>query len=74
MKVIFSIKNLKEEREGQTKKTVLSLPLLTNKRWPKVRFFGNFIKSDQYKKHIARLLLQLLEPKRLLAQPFSRHP
>jgi hypothetical protein len=29
----------------------------------------NFIKADQYKKHIGRLLLQLLEPKRLLAQP-----
>jgi hypothetical protein len=54
---------------GQNYFLVLSRPLLMNKRWLKVRFFGNFIKVDQYKKHIGRLLLQLLEPKRLLAQP-----
>jgi hypothetical protein len=40
-----------------------------NKWWPTVRFFGNFIKSAQYKKHIGRFLLQLLELKQLLAQP-----
>jgi hypothetical protein len=55
--------------DGSKRKIVLIRPLLTNKRWLKVRFFGNFIKADQYKKHIVCLLLQLLEPKRLLAQP-----
>jgi hypothetical protein len=36
----------------------------------KSQFFGNFIKFAQYKKHIARLLLQLLKPKQLLTQPW----
>jgi hypothetical protein len=44
--------------------------LLSDKRWLKVRLFGNFVKSAQYKKHIGRLLLQLLKPKRLLTQPW----
>jgi hypothetical protein len=39
------------------------------KRWLKVRLFGNFVKSAQYKKHIGRLFLQLLKPERLLLQP-----
>jgi hypothetical protein len=39
------------------------------KRWLKVRLFGNFVKSAQYKKHIGRLLLQLLKSERLLLQP-----
>jgi hypothetical protein len=41
-----------------------------DKRWLKVRLFGNFVKSAQYKKHIGRLLLQLLKPKQLLTQPW----
>jgi hypothetical protein len=44
--------------------------LLSDKRWLKVRLFGNFVKSAQYKKHIGRLLLQLLKPKQLLTQPW----
>jgi hypothetical protein len=40
------------------------------KRWLKVRLFGNFITAAQYKKHIGRLLLQLLKPKQLLTQPW----
>jgi hypothetical protein len=41
-----------------------------DKRWLKVRLFGNFVKSAQYKKHIGRLFLQLLKPKQLLTQPW----
>jgi hypothetical protein len=44
--------------------------LLSDKRWLKVRLFGNFVKSAQYKKYIGRLLLQLLKPKQLLTQPW----
>jgi hypothetical protein len=43
---------------------------LGHKRWLKVRLFGHFVKSAQYKKHIGRLLLQLLKPKQLLTQPW----
>jgi hypothetical protein len=45
--------------------------LVSDKRWLKVRLFGNFVKSAQYKKHIGRLFLQLLKPKQLLTQPWS---
>jgi hypothetical protein len=44
--------------------------LCSDKRWLKVRLFGNFVKSAQYKKHIGRLLLQLIKPKQLLTQPW----
>jgi hypothetical protein len=40
-----------------------------DKRWSKVRLFGHFVKSAQYKKHIGHLLRQLLKPKQLLTQP-----
>jgi hypothetical protein len=36
----------------------------------KSQIFDNFVKSAQYKKHIGRLLLQLLKPKQLLPQPW----
>jgi hypothetical protein len=70
LKKLLSDNYKNNEGLGQTLMGRLShVPLLTNKRWPKVRLFGNFITAAPDKERLVRLLFQLLKPERLLLQP-----